>query len=320
MSRDGSAAPAALPLSVVICTHNRSSYLSKALDSLVAQTLPRSSFEVIVVDNQSTDDTPTVVARYRDSLDIRYVYEGTLGLAHARNAGWRAARGKYIAYLDDDAIASPRWLAETVTAFESLSPPPGCVGGRAEGIWESPRPRWISDELVTCLTVIDWSDTPHVIEDVRVQWLVGANLAVRADVMTSVGGFAASLDRAGKNLLSGGDVYLQEQIIRAGHACYYHPPMSVGHHVPASRLSQRWFVQRYYWQGVSDVAMRLGRERLTVPKRLRAAVGRALKLVASPKRMAALLLPTQDPRRFTQKCWALIEVGHIAGLLGAARR
>lgn len=309
-----------LPVSAVVCTHNRAAYLEKALGSLAAQTLPRSDFEVIVVDNRSTDETRRVAERFAGALGLLYLYEPALGLCHARNAGWRAARGEYVAYLDDDAVASPGWLAALLEVFATVSPRPGCAGGPVAPLWEAPRPAWLSDEILTSLTAIDWSATPHALPDLRREWLVGANIAFPREVLEEVGGFTAGLDRAGKNLLSSGDVFLQKQIAARGLACWYEPALAVGHHVPRERLCQPWFVRRYFWQGVSDAVMQLLEERPSPARRLALAGRRALALVRPPATLGTLLLPTGEPGRFTRKCWALIALGHTAGLLGAARR
>src|SRR3989337_3554689 len=104
-------------ISAIICTHNRVEYLTKAIQSLVDQNIPKSKYEIIVVDNCSTDSTREVVEKFSSKSNIRYIYEPTLGANKARNTGWRNARGKYIAYLDDDAIASPVWLCRILQGF-----------------------------------------------------------------------------------------------------------------------------------------------------------------------------------------------------------
>jgi glucosyl-dolichyl phosphate glucuronosyltransferase len=303
-------------LSVIICTHNRADYLRKAIQSLLNQTIPRKDFEIVVVDNCSTDSTKDVVEQFA-SEGVQYLFEPQLGLSYARNAGWQKAKGKYIAYLDDDAVASSSWLATILATFEGIYPSPGCVGGKTQGIWEGDRPEWVSDELVTCLTVIDWSDTPHELKDLAQQWLVGANIAFLREALEKVGGFAAGLDRTGNKLLSGGDVFLQKQIQKAGYVCYYHPEILVGHHIQKTRLNQQWFVQRYFWQGVSDVMMDSIEYRLTRFRRLTRVSQKVAAILLSPQKMANLLLPRDTPKEFTQKCFTLIEIGHIYGLLGA---
>lgn len=305
-------------VSVVICTHNRADDLARALDSVLAQAgdLP---CEVVVVDNRSTDATPDVVRRAAERGPVRYLYEPQLGLCHARNAGWRAARGTWVAYLDDDAVAEPGWLAAIPAAF-AIAPNVGVAGGRVSPDWRAARPAWLSDEIARSLTVVDWAAEPKVIADVRREWLVGANLALPRSVLAEVGGFRPELDRVGTRLLSGGDVYLQKQVIRRGYTCVYYPAMAVRHLVPASRLDQRWFRRRYFWQGVSDAVMELLDERKSPGARLATGLARSARLARHPRRIRHLLARAEDPQRFTEQCFTWIAVGHVAGLLGAARR
>src|SRR5712671_6825521 len=98
-------------ISVIIATHNRADLLAIALKSLARQTIPPAEYEVIVVDNASSDQTPAVVRQMSPAMpQVRYVFEERLGLSWARNAGLEAARAPYVAYLDDDAKAEPEWL------------------------------------------------------------------------------------------------------------------------------------------------------------------------------------------------------------------
>jgi len=306
-------------ISVIICTHNRADFLRRAIRSVIDQSVHPSDFEIIVVDNGSTDATRDVVREFEAAGNMSYVFEAALGLCHARNSGWRSARGRYLAYLDDDAIALPGWLAAIKDAF-AATPAAGVVGGRVEPIWEGERPSWLSEDVARCLTVLDWSATPKVITDVRVEWLVGANMAIPATVMVEMGGFHPGLDRVGRNMLSSGDVFLQKQIIRRGYVCLYQPAMAVRHVVPAARLSKKWFRRRYYWQGISDAVMQLIEDSPSAARRTGGAAALAVGLLRSPRALLALVLPTDDPVRFTLKCFTWIAVGHIAGLLGAARR
>jgi glycosyltransferase involved in cell wall biosynthesis len=309
------AAPA---LSVVLCTHDRAGYLRKALASLASQTLARDRFEVVVVDNRSTDATSAVVEEFTTTLDVRRVYEPTLGLCHARNTGWRAARAAWIAYFDDDAVADPGWLAAIHDAF-AADPALGAVGGPVRPIWEAPRPPWLTDEVARALTIIDWGDA-HTIDDVRAEWLAGANMAVPRAVLAEVGGFHPGLDRVGHNMLSSGDVFLQQRVLERGYRIRYEPAAAVGHVVPASRLTKRWFIRRYYWQGISDAVMQLIQQDPSWRRRARLAAGKLARLLRSPRQLRALVRRTNDPHAFEEACWAWITVGQIAGLAGAARR
>lgn len=305
-------------ISAIICTHNRATYLAKAIQSLMDQRMPKDKYEIIVVDNCSTDSTKEVVAQFVGTNNIRYVYESNLGLSFARNTGWRNARGRYVAYLDDDAIACQGWLEKISEVFETVKPKPGCVGGRVEPVWESARPGWLSDWLLHGLAIIDWK-TPHVLTNLSAEWLVGANIAFPVEILQCVGGFTSNLDRVGNNLLSSGDVFLEKQIMKMGYSCFYHPDIVVGHHIFGSRLNQSWFIRRYYWQGVSDAVMQLLQERPSPLKRLCFAFSLAKILFESREKVMTLLLPTTDPDRFTQRCFAFIKLGHIYGLLRVAR-
>lgn len=307
-------------ISSIICTHNRAAYLTKAIQSLVDQHTPRDNYEIIIVDNCSTDSTKEVVKKFSGVNNIRYIHESTLGLSFARNTGWRNAKGEYVAYLDDDAIACPDWLNKILEVFETLTPMPGCVGGKTEPLWEAPRPKWLSDDLVTGLTAIDWSDIPHAITDLDQQWLVGANIAFPSEVLRRIGGFVSGLDRIGKNLLSGGDIFLEKQILKAGYTCFYHPEIIVSHLVPKSRLDKRWFIKRYYSQGFSDAVMVLIEESPSHLRRLGMAISKIFSLLQSPEKIINLIWSGNDARQFTEKCFTMITVGHIVGLLNTQHR
>jgi GT2 family glycosyltransferase len=299
-----------------VCTHDRSGDLARALASLTAQQAGSPEFEIVVVDNGSTDDTRQVVAEFESRCSVNYLFEPRLGLCHARNRGGQSARGRFIAYLDDDAVACSSWVTAIVKAFE-LCPDAGVVGGRVDPVWGSAKPRWLSDHVARALTIVDWCPHPKVLSDLSDEWLVGANMAIRRDVLQRIGGFRPELDRVGSRMLSSGDIFLLKQVIRAGSVCFYYPPMAVHHAVPASRLTKRWFRCRYYWQGVSNAVMELLEQRPDISERRRWA-WRALTQLASAKRLWTLL-PTSDPRRFAETCWTLIAIGHLAGLAGVAR-
>jgi glycosyltransferase involved in cell wall biosynthesis len=239
-------------VSAIICTHNRAVYLRKAIGSLIHQTLPRENYEIVVVDNGSSDRTADVVRQeFGDVPMLRYVYEPMLGLAYARNAGCNTAQGKYVAYLDDDAVACPSWLEKIVNVFETFKPRPGCVGGKVDLLWESPRPPWVTDNLLPFLAYVDWSSAPIVLTGD--QYVAGVNFAFPKQLLQDIGGFDPRLDRRGNNLLSNGDVLVVRQLQLKGYNCLYLPDVAVQHHVSTNRLSESWFIRRLFWQGVSNV-------------------------------------------------------------------
>lgn len=302
-------------ISAVICTHNRARYLPKAIISLAEQDLTNETYEIIIVDNRSTDETQKIVKSFAGVGNIRYIYEPVVGLSHARNTGWRNAHSPYVAYLDDDAVASRSWLSRILQVFKTIAPAPGCVGGRVIPIWEAPRPAWLGDAIVCSLTVLDWSNTPHVVRNLNSEWLAGANIAFPRTLIEKLEGFTPHLDRSGTRLLSSGDVFIEKQVQRAGYPCFYHPEVLVSHHIPASRLTRSWFMRRYYFQGISDAAMQLLSEFPSKNRRLRLAAEKAAVLLRQPGSLLKLIASTKNPERFTQKCFNLITLGQVVGLL-----
>jgi len=246
-------------ISAVICTHNRSDHLRKAIASLQAQDLPADAFEIIVVDNGSTDDTRSVVDEFAEAPHpVLYFHEPVLGLSRARNTGWKLARAPLVAYLDDDAIAAPDWLSRLIDAFADLRWRSGCVGGRIEGNWEAPRPSWLHQGLLPCLTVIEWDRTERCPTRDGI-FVAGANIAFRRELLEQAGGFAENLGRKGGNLLSAEERDMAERIEALGYTTIYDPHATVKHWVGRERLTRQWFLERARWQGISDAAVRMNR-------------------------------------------------------------
>lgn len=242
-------------ISAIICTHNRDRYLAGAIDSLLQQQFS-GSYEVIVVDNASGDATRAVVAARlpQTPLHVRlhYVYEPQLGLSIARNRAARCAASPILAYLDDDAVASCRWLQTLYDAFQAHSDL-AIAGGRITLIWPPDRtaPRWLSAALAESLGAYDlgstgvWIDRPNLTPR-------GLNYAIRRDVLAAIGGFDVNLGRSGKNLLSNEELYATELVLQQGGRVAYLPQAEVAHHVAPERLQASWFLRRSWWQGISD--------------------------------------------------------------------
>jgi hypothetical protein len=145
-------------------------------------------------------------------------------------------------------------------------------------------------------------------------------MAVRAAVLAEVGGFHPKLDRVGKRMLSSGDVFLQKEILKRGYCCVYHPEIAVRHLVPGSRLEKRWFVRRYFTQGLSDAVMQLIEEDPSSIECMQLAMLKGLSLLRRPGKVLSLIWAGNDAEKFTEKCFTLIKVGHILGLLRAVGR
>lgn len=237
-------------ISIIICTHNRCDRLSHALDALINQSFDDSLFEVIIVDNRSTDGTQQLCEESDGRFtNFIYYYESVLGLSHARNKGMELANSDIVAFLDDDAIPSINWLTSIISAFH-LSPNIICVGGPIIGLWESPRPSWLSDRLAHYYTVCSHGEISHYYKTGTYPY--GANMAFLKSSIINAGGFNSLLDRNGENLLSMGEINLFKLIEGTG-KFYYSSDMSVLHFIPTNRLNKDWLYRRAESQGLSDL-------------------------------------------------------------------
>lgn len=237
-------------ISAIICTRDRGAYLRQCLIGLERQTLSRQRFEVIVVDNGSSDDTKEIAEAFCQRLPhFRYVLEPRAGLSIARNSGIAASRAEIVAFTDDDAVPDPAWLKRMLASFEALPSNVGIVGGDVVPVWETERPAWLSDFLLRPLSAgLKWSPTPRYLRSG--EWLIEVNSGYRKSGLIEAGGFPEQLGRVG-NLLLSGDGAVNLLIQRAGYLLYYDPEILVSHHIPPSRLTKDWFRRRAFWQGVS---------------------------------------------------------------------
>jgi glycosyltransferase involved in cell wall biosynthesis len=237
-------------ISAIVCTHNRADYVGAAIDSLLQQTYP--SFEVIVVDNASVDSTRAIVATRCSDPRLQYIYEETLGLSVARNRGGWAAAGEILAYLDDDAEASPDWLAALAEGFQD-HPQVMIAGGRVTLIWPPHRqvPGWLSPTLSASLGAYDLGSMPQTIHQAG-QTPRGLNYAIKKTFFEAMGGFDTQLGRVGTNLLSNEELHMTQRALDAGVKVLYLPQALVAHHVAPERLTPAWFLGRSWWQGISE--------------------------------------------------------------------
>jgi glycosyltransferase involved in cell wall biosynthesis len=238
-------------IAAIICTHNRDRYLGAAIDSLLTQ--DRADYEIIIVDNASSDRTKEVVQPRLDNPLVKYVYEPELGLSVARNRGAKETEALILAYLDDDAEASSQWLRIIAQAYrdnEKLA----IAGGKVtlilpEGI--NSLPKWLSEDMAGALgsydlgTKILYLDNPNLTPR-------GLNYSLRRSFLEEIGGFDPNLGRVGKNLLSNEELLMTELALEKGWQVAYLPEALAAHNVSPERLQPQWFINRSWWQGVSE--------------------------------------------------------------------
>jgi glucosyl-dolichyl phosphate glucuronosyltransferase len=178
-------------ISVVICTYNRATLLQMAVNSVLVQNINPEKYEILVIDNCSTDNTRSVIEQLiAHNNQIRYIFEENQGLSYARNRGWREARGQYVAYLDDDAKVPPEWLR--VAEEICLNIKPAVFGGPYYAFYNNSKPKWFKD---------DYGSSVHgyVARSLRNdEYVSGGNMFIRRDLLLQLDGFRSNLGMKGK--------------------------------------------------------------------------------------------------------------------------
>lgn len=298
-----------MDLTVCICTHDRPRYLRDCLDGLARQTVSRDRFAVQIVDSASNDRE--LLADLAKAHKARLIRVDRPGVSLARNAGAWAARSRYIAYIDDDAIPAPDWVESILAAIAKPGRPPALIGGRILPKWEAPLPNWWPVSLRGVLSIIEHEgegeyrtgSVPKGLEP------YAANMVVNVLSLLAAGGFGSGVGRYGHSLLSDEEVQLAWILQDAGHSVRYDSRIVVHHQIQARRLRPEWLLSRLYWQGASTV---LTRRLLADP----GSVWREL-----PRRLAVLCVCAPMvviPRRSTLLLAARWRLAYAAGFIRAA--
>jgi glycosyltransferase involved in cell wall biosynthesis len=248
---------------ILICTYNRARLLREtlaALSELIAP--PDCEFEIVVVDNNSTDATPAVLAEAaaKSPVPIRTAREPQQGKSFALNRGLSMARGDVVALTDDDVWVNPNWLARIVADFRehdvtfvfgkvlprwSRLPPPELLTQAAQAIWGP-------------LAIVDYGDAPvdYTTASTGQRLPIGANLAFTRDALVHVGGWRTDLGKVNNTLISGEDHEIFARLRRNGlYAGLYDPLVEVRHFVPSARLTRSYFRQWFFWNGKTQALM-----------------------------------------------------------------
>ena len=223
-----------LDISVVITTYNRCDLLSGALESVLAQEVGDVRFEVIVVNNNSTDQTRLTVESLMERSGHRliYVFEGRQGIPHGRNAGIKKARAPIIAFFDDDVRVLPDWVLNIKRALDD-HPEADFVGGKILPRWEVAPPSWLTRNHWCPLALLDYGDKPFYVNADNPICLPTANASFRREVFERVGLFSSSFSR-------GEDHELLMRLWCAGRQGLYVPNIVVTAEVQLERMRKQY--------------------------------------------------------------------------------
>jgi glucosyl-dolichyl phosphate glucuronosyltransferase len=220
-------------ISIVVPTYNREKLLDSLLYSICIQSIDKSEYEVIVVDNNSTDSTKNVVERYVSEFkNIKYINEVVQGNPSARNKGLKDTTGKYVAYVDDDCKFPDTWLSEAKNIIEEFSP--AVFGGPLYPFYTNEKPKWFKD-LYGTYTLGNISTI------LETDFLFGANIFFRRELLVSSIPFNVSMGRIGKNRGYGGEIGPQ-QYIRT--------------HMPQEKFYYSVNLYGYHWVNPNIISLR----------------------------------------------------------------
>lgn len=239
-------------VSIIVCTYNRAARLKEVVEMLASLApAPGSTHEFLIVDNNSSDGTHEVVkeAILRHGETFRYIFETRQGLSWARNTGIASARGRLIAFTDDDVRIDRNWLA--VLCRTAKNDPQAAFGGRILPLWEISPPSWfIGTGPFKMLKggVIVGHDLGEERREytLEMQTPVGANMAFRREVFERHGLFRTDLGKTGKKVFFGEDADIFTRLLRAGEKVLYVPDALIYHPVDQERMTKRNFLVSYF--------------------------------------------------------------------------
>jgi glycosyltransferase involved in cell wall biosynthesis len=239
-----------IDVSVVVPTYNRRNAVARTITSLLQQRADTVRYEVIVVDNNSTDDTRTVVEAFMPGAPhLRYLLESRRGVSNARNSGATFARAPIVAFIDDDVEADPDWLVTIVRTLHA-HPDVDCLGGEIVPRWSAPPPSWLTPRFWGAVALQSAARaTPYVDATRASACMMTANFACRRDALMEVGGFSPLF-------LRDEDRELQLRMWDAGKRGMFVPEMRVTAEVPPERLTRGYHRQFYRQAGSSHARMR----------------------------------------------------------------
>lgn len=308
-------AGAALDITVILCTHNRCGDLVRALESIAASRVTSSvTWEILVVDNNSTDETRNVVEGFcqRDPGRFRYHFEPKQGLSYARNAGIANSRGEILVFTDDDVTVEPTWL-QNLTAASHEQDWSG-AGGRTLPAQKFTPPPWLPNNLG------DWGgifcayfDLGEAACELR-RPPYGANMAFRRSMFAKYGGFRTDLGRNPGDKIGNEDTEFGRRLIAARERLRYEPLAIVYHPVPEGRITQEFFFSWWFDYGRAMVRERSEQPRVWgIPRDYLS----LLRLAAGmPALTLRWLFAGTIQQKFRYKCW----IRHAAGQMSELYR
>ena len=300
-----------MTLSIIICSYNRASYISDALTSLYNQSSELDNFEVIIVDNNSTDNTKEVYAIWRQTNtngQFTFISETQQGASFARNTGAAIAKGEWVCFMDDDAVATPNYVENILKHIQNKPDAVG-FGGRIIPKYIPSEPKWMSYYVSSLVGNFDYAPIACAFENGK--YPLESNMIVKKSVYDKIGGFNVNLPGVVGTLRIGGEgKELFYKILALGHIIYYDPAICVHHVVEVKKLTSEYMYR---------VASGIGRGEKTRTFAISKAAYLIKVLEYFLKLGAAVILGFKYALQFTpSKIWPIVKfrIDALKGLLG----
>lgn len=211
--------------SVIICTHNRASMLADCIASLLNQTIDKSRFEIIIVDNNSTDNTEKIAQGFsKNNNNIKYFKESIIGYSAPRNLGRKNATGNIIAYIDDDEIAAPDWLKSIEKAFQ-IEEKPDIVGGICMLKYDADPPDW----FIESMGGTNKNRQKGILNQRKDCYLGCGNIAFKKEILDKLSGFSNDFNMKNGFLMLGEDTDICQRAKNARFKLFYDPEIKIYH-------------------------------------------------------------------------------------------
>lgn len=238
-------------ISIIVCTYNREKYLGETLRRIALCDVPKEGFELIVINNNSSDGTAEICASFAEEFpEVKFHYhvEGRQGLSYARNLGLQKAKGELLVFLDDDAFVGKDYLTKT-SKYLSEHPKADAWGGRISPLFENGKePVWYCRWSASWFSVLNKGWSVKEFKDGK--YPIGANMGFRRSAVEKVGEFNTTLGRCGGNLIGGEEKDYFNRLKENGLRVFYFPEIMVQHVIPASRTTVDYIIR--YGRGIGE--------------------------------------------------------------------
>jgi glucosyl-dolichyl phosphate glucuronosyltransferase len=251
--------------SIIIPTLNQSTKLQLSLKALSELDFEPELFEVLVIDNGSTDDTKDIFLSFQGKINnLGYHYCAEPGLMAARHMGAEKAKGEVLCFIDDDSLVDPKWLQGVSDAFREKDA--ALVGGPCIPKYEAEPPEWVEyfwqetefGKVNAFLSLVDFGNKKIEIDP---SYVYGCNYSIRKPVFLELGGTNPDyLPEPFKLYQGDGESGLNSKLGRSKYKTVYHPKAKIRHLIPASRLTVEYFCRRRYFNGIHSSYTQIRRQ------------------------------------------------------------